>query len=75
MSYTINAKDIDMGPKPAIDGDVASQIAVDVCLGTPPAKSRVKYGPEELAFRAKVQADWDKYHEAHPGVMMDIPSD
>ena len=73
MSYTINAKDLVLGPKPAIDGDTASAIAVDVALKTPPAKSRVNYGPAELAFRAKVQADWDTYHKAHPGVIMDIP--
>jgi hypothetical protein len=73
MSTFILAKDIVCRPMPEIDGDTASAIAVDVGLKTPPLRSRVHYGPAELAFRAKVQANWDEAVKRNPKVVWEIP--
>ena len=70
---TIAAKDLHPRPFPEIDGDTASAIAVDVGLKTPPSKSRVNYGPAELAFREGVQARWDEAVKKNPKVVWEIP--
>ena len=70
---TIPAKDIQVRPFPDIDGDTASAIAVDVGLQTPPSRSRVHDGPDELALREKSQANWDEAVKRNPKVVWEIP--
>jgi hypothetical protein len=59
-------------PFPTIDGDTARLIGIDAGLGTPPEKSKVKYGPEELRFRKQVEKEMAEIVEKHPNAAFDI---
>lgn len=55
-----------------VDGATAQQIDIDVGTGTSPEKSRVKYGPAELAYRRDVEAEHDAIRTKHPNSVLDI---
>ena len=55
-----------------ISGETATKIAIDVGNQTPPDKSRLKYGPEELAFREQVEKEWAAYRAKHPDAILDV---
>ena len=55
-----------------ISGETATQIVLDIGNQTPPDKSKLKYGPEELAFRAGVEQRWADYRAKHPDAILDV---
>ena len=58
-----------------LNPDDVSRIVGDVLNGILPARSRVRYGPAELSFRASVEKDIAEDLAANPGTIIDIPAD
>lgn len=55
-----------------ISGEAATQIVIDIGNQIPPDKSKLKYGPEELAFRGRVEKRWEAYRAKHPDAILDV---
>lgn len=55
-----------------ITGDTAQKILLDVGLETPPHKSRLHYGAEELEFRAGVEERLANFRQQHPDSAVEI---
>ncbi len=56
-----------------ISGGTANDIVLDIGQDVPPDKStRVTYGPDELAFRKRVEDWWAKKREEDPKAVLDV---
>jgi hypothetical protein len=58
-----------------ISGATAAKIVRDVSLGVPPEKSKLKYTPEMLAFRAQAVKEWEDHLENNPDAELHVPED
>jgi hypothetical protein len=58
-----------------MDSETAAAIVRDVSIGIAVADSKVTYGPEEKAFRSKVESEWTAWLKTHPGARLEVPAD
>lgn len=60
---------------PGFDMDIVTTMLADIGAGTPPEQSRIRHTPEMLAYRKKLEAEWEAIKAAHPDAEMHIPSE